>query len=337
MSEERVLVTGAAGEIGHVLVRYFANIGAASVLSLDLNKDEEIERLTKFVAGSVLDEILLEHIGKHFDPTIIFHLAGILSTGSEKDPLRAHQVNVNGGMNILELARKLSKKHNESVKVIFPSTIAVYGINNEALKERALTECEHLFPTGIYGAQKLYMESTGKYYSEGYGFLRGEGATPHVDFRALRFPGLLSADTVPTGGTSDYGPEMLHAAAQGKSYECFVPENAKLPFMAMPDAVKALLMIAHVPERSLKQRIYNVSSFSVTAKEIEIKVRSFFSNANITYVPNERRSSIVASWPGILNDSSARKDWGWSADYDFDRAFEDYLLPGVQRRYGGVV
>ena len=154
-----------------------------------------------------------------------------------------------------------------------------------------------------------------------------------IDFRALRFPGILSATTVPTGGTSDYGPEMLHAAAQGKAYACFVSREATLPFMTMKDAVRALLMLAQAPAALLTRKVYNVNAFTVTAQEIEEEVLRHFPAAQITYVPHEKREAIVHSWPGQYDDSAARRDWGWKPESGLMEAFRDYLVPGVKARY----
>ena len=154
-----------------------------------------------------------------------------------------------------------------------------------------------------------------------------------VDFRALRFPGLVSAFTVPSGGTSDYGPEMLHAAARGETYECFVRPDSVIPFMAMPDAVTALLKLAQAPAKALSRRVYNVTSFSLTAEEFRQMVLRFIPDAQISYSPDLKRQGIVDSWPAGLNDNDARRDWGWRPEYDLDRSFAEYLVPNIKQRY----
>jgi nucleoside-diphosphate-sugar epimerase len=156
-----------------------------------------------------------------------------------------------------------------------------------------------------------------------------------IDFRCIRFPGLISADTVPTGGTSDYGPEMLHHAAKGLPYECFVRPDTQIPFMAMPDAVKALLEIEIVQPSNLSQLSYNVTSFSPTAGEIREYVINAFPQADITYKIQDNRQAIVDSWPIDINDKPAREDWGWEPEYDLDRSFIEYLIPAIRQRYSG--
>jgi nucleoside-diphosphate-sugar epimerase len=139
--------------------------------------------------------------------------------------------------------------------------------------------------------------------------------------------------TIPTGGTSDYGPEMLHHAAQNLPYRCFVRPDTRLPFMAMPDAVKALLMLHEAPREKLRQTVYNVTSFSPSAEEIYQAVRKYFPHAQVEFSPHLSRQKIVDSWPADIDDSTARQDWGWQPDYDFNRAFEEYLIPAIRQRY----
>jgi threonine 3-dehydrogenase len=154
-----------------------------------------------------------------------------------------------------------------------------------------------------------------------------------VDFRAIRFPGLLSAVTVPSGGTSDYAPEMLHAAAQNRPYACFVRPDTRIPFMAMPDAVAALLALMDAPAESLSTLVYNVAAFSPDAAEVGDRVRKAFPRARITFAPDAPRQAIVDSWPADVDDARARRDWGFLPAYDLDRAFDEYLVPTIQRHY----
>lgn len=156
-----------------------------------------------------------------------------------------------------------------------------------------------------------------------------------VDFRALRFPGLISAFTVPSGGTSDYGPEMLHHAAQDKPYACFVRQDTRIPFMAMPDAITSLLKLAAAPSSALSRRVYNVTSWSLSAAEICELVIHAFPNAQVTFQPDLKRQGIVDSWPEDMNDNDARRDWGWQPVYDVEKSFHEYLIPNIRKRYGG--
>ena len=188
-------------------------------------------------------------------------------------------------------------------------------------------------PITMYGCNKLYDEHLGRYFTHHFRQLGALSQAARLDFRALRFPGLISAETVPTGGTSDYGPEMLHAAAQGKPYACFVGPDARIPFMAMPDATSALVRILEAERESLTSTVYNIGGFSASAHEIAERVRRSFPDADISYAPDAVRARIVDSWPEAVDDSRARRDWGWKNAYDFDRAFDEYLMPGIMARY----
>jgi nucleoside-diphosphate-sugar epimerase len=265
----------------------------------------------------------------------IFHLAGILSSGGERNPQLAHDVNVTGTLNILELARRQSERQGRPVQVIFASTIAVYGIPSLPSKRAAgaVQEGEHLNPVTMYGANKLYCESLGSYYTKFFGLLEESTDRVKLDFRAVRFPGLLNAHTLPTGGTSDYAPEMVHAVAQGRNYACFVRPDTRIPFMMMPDALRALELVSRTPHSQLTRSVYNISAFSPSAEEIALLLSARFPRAKVTYQPHIRRQLIVDSWPEFIDDSAARNDWGWSARSSFEAALDEYLVPAVEERY----
>jgi nucleoside-diphosphate-sugar epimerase len=239
-------------------------------------------------------------------------------------------------MNLLKLAIEQSRWHGFPVKFLFPSSIAVYGLPDVKTKAQAGKIKEKDWNTSItmYGCNKLYCEHLGRYYSTHYRQLAADTLSGGVDFRAIRFPGLISAVTVPSGGTSDYAPEMLHAAAQHKMYACFVRDDAKIPFMVMPDAIEAMLLLERAPRESLSQSVYNISSFSLSAGQIRDIVLREFTGVDITFVPDDKRQKIVDSWPEDVDDSAARRDWGLSPAYDQVRAFSAYLIPGIKRRYG---
>jgi nucleoside-diphosphate-sugar epimerase len=241
-----VLITGAGGEIGHALVTRLAATDAR-IITLDVNPlDSAIAPLvTREFTGSIRDVNLLDRMLAEFEVERVFHLAALLSTRSEFTPTTAHHVNAEGTLNLLEFSQHEGESHGRPVLFIYPSSIATYGLPNLEAKHRAgrVREDEHAQPRTMYGCNKLYCEMLGRYYSRHYKQLSVD-VTPHVDFRCVRFPGLISATTVPAGGTSDYASEMIHAAAKEHPYECFVRPDTTLPFMAMPDASETLLRIA---------------------------------------------------------------------------------------------
>ena len=337
MRKKVILITGANGEVGHGLVTRLSEAGEKDILTLDIKPlDETLRpRVQAHLVGDILDSVLLERLKSEYEISAIFHLAALLSTRSEFTPEAAHRVNVEGTLNLLHLAIEQSRWLGYRVKFIFPSSIAVYGVPDLATKNRIppVKEDEYNQPTTMYGCNKLYCEHLGRYYSAYY---RRLAATPEpfcVDFRSIRFPGLISAVTVPSGGTSDYAPEMIHSAAQGQPYRAFVSEDTRIPFMVMPDAIKALLMLADAPVERLTRTVYNVTSFNPSAAEIAEIVRSAFPNAEITFDPESKRKDIVDSWPAQLDDSAARTDWEWQPDYDLSSAFEKYLIPAISRQY----
>jgi threonine 3-dehydrogenase len=211
----------------------------------------------------------------------------------------------------------------------------VYGLPTLDIKARAgkVKEDEWTHPTTMYGCNKLYCEHLGHYYARHYKQLAAETAAGKVDFRCVRFPGLISAVTTPSGGTSDYAPEMIHAAAKGDPYACFVRPDTRIPFMAMPDGVEALLQLAAAPRATLTRTAYNVAAFNPSAAEIAAIVSSAFPDAHIGWEPDTKRQGIVDSWPAEVDDRAARRDWGFSPRLDFHRAFTEYLIPTIQQQY----
>ncbi len=332
-----VLVTGASGEMGHGLITRLAELGTFDILALDIQPlDPELSRYcTATRVGDILDRHLLDRLRNEFEISIVFHLAALLSTRAEFVPETAHEVNVEGTLGLLRLAVEEARSHGRPVRFLFPSSIAVYGLTDLAAKREAgrVVEHEWLQPVTMYGCNKLYCEHLGRYFARHYRQLAAPGGPSGVDFRAIRFPGLISAFTVPSGGTSDYAPEMIHAAAQGRPYVCFVREDTRIPFMAMPDAIMALLALLDAPEGSLTTLVYNAAAFSPSAGELAGLVRRVFAGAEIAFAPDRRRQAIVDSWPEDVDDTRARRDWGFQPAYDLERAFNEYLVPNVTRRY----
>ncbi|HQF61233.1 MAG TPA: NAD-dependent epimerase/dehydratase family protein [Anaerolineaceae bacterium] len=337
MRKEVVLITGANGEIGHDLITHLGKNGEAHVIALDVAPLDDALRpyCERFIQGDILDGLLLGRLVAEYEVRTIFHLASILSTKAEYNPETAHRVNVEGTLNLLRLAVEQAAWQGRPVKFLYPSSIAAYGLPDIPTKNAAgkVKEDAYLQPKTMYGINKLYCEHLGRYYTYHYRQLAADTPKNSVDFRCIRFPGLISAQTVPTGGTSDYGPEMLHHAAQGLAYACFVRPDSRLPFMVMADAVKSLLELEAAPVEKLSQRVYNVTSFSPAAQEIYEIVLKAFPKAEITFSPHASRQGIVDSWPGDVDDSAARQDWGWKPDYDQKRSFDEYLIPAIRERY----
>ena len=268
-----VLITGAGGEIGHGLIARLADEGARRIVTLDVQPLEPVHQgvsCTVSTRGRSWTTAILERILAEFEVDLVFHLAALLSTRAEFTPVTAHHVNVEGTLNLLEFAQREGESHGRPVVFVYPSSIAAYGLPSLEAKHRAgrVKEDEWAHPKTMYGCNKLYCEQLGHYYARYYKQLSAERVSGRVDFRCVRFPGLISAVTVPSGGTSDYAPEMIHAAAKGEPYACFVRPDTRIPFMAMPDGVEALLRLAAAPAGALTRTAYNVGAFNPSAETI---------------------------------------------------------------------
>jgi nucleoside-diphosphate-sugar epimerase len=278
-----VLITGAGGEIGHGLVTRLSAAGSP-IITIDVSPlDPSLAKLVaREFTGSITDVNLLERILAEFEVERVFHLAALLSTRSEFTPITAHHVNVEGTLNF-EFAQHEGESHGRPVTFIYPSSIAAFGLPDLETKMRAGRVREDAFthPKTMYGCNKLYCELLGDYYAKYYKQLSAD-RIPRVDFRSVRFPGLISALTVPSGGTSDYAPEMIHAAAKGEPYHCFVRPDTTIPFMAMPDGVNALLTLAAAPRARLTRTAYNLSAFSRSASATHVVAAAFRLPASVS-------------------------------------------------------
>tara|TARA_Y100001980_G_scaffold45970_1_gene27811 strand:- start:2491 stop:3504 length:1014 start_codon:yes stop_codon:yes gene_type:complete len=332
-----ILITGANGEMGHGLIKKLSELKNKNIVCLDIdNISGQIKHLVMdSINGSILDENIISYINDKYKITEIYHLAALLSSKAEHSPQLAQEVNVNGTLKLLNLAIEQSKKNNITVKFFFPSSIAVYGLNGLKNKNLAgkINEKQFCLPETIYGCNKLYSEHLGRYYSIYYNRLSKNYKPGLIDFRSIRFPGLISAYTLPTGGTTDYAPEMLHAAASNESYTCYVNENTTLPFMIMDDAIESIIKLMSTQKDKLNQLIYNIGSYSVSALDFKNIIMKYYNNAKIKFCTDLKRQSIVDSWPKDINYDAAVADWKFSPKYNFKNSFKDYLIPIIRRRY----
>jgi len=337
MRKSIILITGVNGEIGHGLVRSLYKEGITNLVGIDLNTPDEFvqERTQDYMLGNILDKNLLERINAQYEIEAIYHMAALLSTRAEFSPVIAHEVNVDGTLNLLDLAMEQAQSRGKPVKFFFPSSIAVYGLPtlDQKTASGAISEDDFRYPQTMYGCNKLYCESLGDYYSHYFKRLSANDTKGLVDFRAIRFPGIISAQTLPAGGTSDYAPEMIHAAAKGEHNDCFVRADATIPFMTMHDAILAIEKLMAAPQEDLTQIVYNIRAFNPSAGEFLNKVKEYYPDADVTFVTNDERQSIIDSWPADVNDDRARQDWGWAAIHDLDTAFSEYLIPEIRSRY----
>jgi len=334
--EKVILVTGAGGEMGHGLIDVLSRDGN-QIVAMDVRElDAGVRaKCRDAFVGDICDMGLLERVNAQYEIGEIFHLAALLSTRGEFAPETAHHVNVDGTLNLLKLAAEQARAQGQGVKFMFPSSIAAYGMPSVEAKRsnRVVNEDQFTHAHTMYGVNKVAGEELGRYYQDHYRKLAKDRMVRPVDFRSIRFPGIISSDTVPAGGTSDYGPEMIHVVAQGRAYDCFVRPDTRIPFMTMPEAIDALLRLSAAPKDRLTRTVYNVSAFSPTAADFERLVKRDFPGAQVSFVPDLGRQAIVDSWPEECDDSAARRDWGWTPTYTFESAFEKYLMPKIRARY----
>ena len=318
-----ILITGINGELGSALIKKLYNNYQNKIVGLDIKKPKaELKSLlSKTYTGDIRDKKLIEKIFIENQITEIYHLAAVLSTKAESIPFLSNEINVDGFLNLIEAIQK----SNIITKFFFPSSIAVYLLNNK--NDIAITEDQFCNPNNIYGCNKLYCEKLGTYFSH-YSDLKN-----NIDFRAIRFSGIISANTLPQGGTSDYAPEMIHNAIQNKAYTCFVREDSCIPFMAMPDAIDAIIQLMKVDKNRLKRDVYHIQAFNPTVEQIYKKIITYFPKFKLEYNVNLKRQALIDSWPSKLNQSSAKNDWDWAPKYNFDEAFDKYLIPKIQEYY----
>jgi nucleoside-diphosphate-sugar epimerase len=335
MPDKKVLITGACGEIGQALIQSLSAEKNTEIISLDLKPlPQKLDGQSRHLQADLLDKEVIASLENETGISHIYHLAAVLSTSAERDPLLAHQINSCITIDLLEMAARKSQAGNDPVKFLFPSSIAVYGLPDLETKQIVppVKENQYTDPTTMYGCSKLYCEKVGVYYSEHFQQLADQIPT-RVDFRSIRFPGIISAFTIPSGGTSDFGPEMIHAAAQGRPYKSFVRPDVTIPFMMMPDAVHSLIMLADIPLEKLSQRIYNITSFSLSADDFKKMALKGFPQAQISFEPDPKRQAIVDTWPMDIDDSPARADWGWKPVYENREICQEYLLENITRHY----
>jgi len=323
MKQKVSIITGASGEIGQNLISRFNKVENKKIIALDLNPPNKKLNLYKFIKGSILDQEVINQLSENYIIEEIFHLAAVLSTKAEQNPTLAKQVNINGTLNLFNLALFQNLKHKIITKFFFPSSIAVY---NTSVNNQIIDENSYCNPITIYGQHKLFCENLGIAFD-----LYGNEQNLKIDFRSIRFPGIISTNTIPIGGTSDYAPQMIHSAFNNKNYICFVNKNTCLPFIVMPDAIDSIIQLMNENKKSLHQNVYNITAFNPTVTNLFDIIKTEYPNFKITYDIDEMRQKIVDSWPDNINDSNAKKDWNWEPKHSLKKAFNNYITPQLRK------
>lgn len=317
---KRILVTGALGQIGSELtVELRKQYGGDAVLATDIRKEptELVGAGGPYAVLDVTDAGAMNAAIERHRADTIFHMAAMLSAKGESQPQLCWTTNVTGVVNVLEVARRLGIE-----RIMLPSTIAVFG--PETPKEQTPQETITR-PRTMYGITKITGELLGSYYSRTY----------DLDVRGLRFPGIISSETEPGGGTTDYTVEMYYAAVREEPYACFVGEETTLPMMYMPDAIRSLIELAGADRASLtNQTSYNLAAFSCSAGELAASIQRRVPSFVCTFEPDHRHD-IAKEWPRSIDDSVARREWGWQPAYSLEEMTEEMLAKLREHRRRG--
>jgi nucleoside-diphosphate-sugar epimerase len=309
MAKDKILVIGACGQIGVELTLALRKIyGSANVVASDLREENELLKGTgPYVSMDVMNKEMLHVQVIRQNITQIYLLAAILSATGEKNPNLAWHLNMQGLLNVLDIARE---EHLD--KVYWPSSIAVFGPTSpkQLCPQQTIIE-----PTTVYGISKYAGEFWCNYYHQRYG----------VDVRSIRYPGLISYKSAPGGGTTDYAIEIYLEALAEKKYKCFLREDSYLPMMYMPDAIRATMELMHAPANQISVRTsYNISGMSFSPKEIAASIQKSIPDFQLTCEPDYRQA-IADSWPQSIDDSVANQDWGWKPEFDLDKMTLDMI------------
>ncbi len=306
---KRILITGVDGQIGSELFELFRHDeGVDHVVGLDIRPPQKRQWRENglFELCDATDKDALRQVIKKYEITNIFHLVGILSAKGENNPDLAWHVNMTSLKNILELAQEFD------LKIFWPSSIAVFGLS--APRENT-PQNTILDPTTIYGITKVSGELLCNYYHQKFA----------IDVRSIRFPGIISYDTPPGGGTTDYAVDMFYYALRQEKYTCFVSPETTLPMMYMADAIKSILDIMRAEKQQIKVRTsYNVTGISFSARELELEICKHFPGFSCSYKPDYRQR-IADSWPCTIDDSLARQQWNWQHQFDLAKITADMI------------
>ncbi|QXP72836.1 NAD-dependent epimerase/dehydratase family protein [Tenacibaculum sp. AHE15PA] len=306
---DTILILGACGQIGTELTQKLrALYGRDNVIASDIREgNQEMMSSGPFeIIDATSKERIFEVVEK-YKVTQVYLMAAMLSATAEKHPLKGWDLNMTSLLAVLELARE---KHIQ--KVYWPSSMASFGPTSPKINTPQQTIME---PSTVYGISKVAGEHWCNYYHEKYG----------VDVRSIRYPGIISWKTLPGGGTTDYAVDIYFDAIKNGTYECFLSENTRLPMMYMDDAINATVQIMQADADKIKTRTsYNLAAISFTPKEIAAEIKKHIPEFEISYKPDFRQA-IADSWPQIIDDSHARKDWGWQHKFDLTSMTNDIV------------
>lgn len=312
---ERIIILGSNGQIGTELaIALREKLGNKNVITSDIRKPQNLDPESIFEEIDVLNVDALRELFNKYQPTQVYLLAALLSAVGEQHPKKAWELNMEGLLNILDLALEFKVK-----KVFWPSSIAVFGPNSP--RENTPQYCV-MDPNTVYGVSKLAGERWCEYYFQKYG----------LDVRSIRYPGLISWKAAPGGGTTDYAINIFHDALENGVFECFLSEDTELPMLFMDDAIRGTLALMDAPAENISIRSsYNLSGMSFTPKELSEEIQKHLPNFTISYKDGDPRQKIADSWPKSIDDSFAKKDWAWNPAFDLATT-TSVMLENIKKR-----
>jgi nucleoside-diphosphate-sugar epimerase len=299
---ERVLITGALGQLGHEFIKFFIKKNIY-VLASDIRYPKE-KLNCDFEIVDAMDNERLNVIVKKYNINTIYHLVAVLSATGEKNPFKSWKVNMESFQNIIEVSIE-----NKIQKIFWPSSIAVFGTKS---KLENVSQDPILNPNTIYGISKLAGEKLINYYNKKY----------DLDIRSLRYPGIISFESKPGGGTTDYVMKMIESLKKGEDYICFLEKDTRLPMLYIEDAILGTIKLMSTKKKNLNvKESYNITGFSITPEELELKLKENGCIGNVIYKP-DYRNEIAKTWPKNINDNIAKEDWNWKANFGLNSTLE---------------
>ena len=313
--KEKILITGHNGELGSKTLKKLVSIGK-SVIALDINDPREKIHSVTYIKDTITNHQLINAIFNDYQITEVYHFAALLSQTASQNPELAFEINEKASKNLIDCSYTFGIKNNCIIRFFFPSSIAVYGPR----KIENASEQDIIKPTTVYGNNKLIIEQYGsklheKSLSKNFG----------LDFRSIRFPGVISYDTVPSGGTTDYAPQMINNAKNGEKFECKLSPNTMLPFIGIDKTISSIIDIMGLEVIESKLRVFNVQESSFSVKELSDFLLQKFPSFQIIFNEDKNFQSVADTWPSSLNCEKATKFWNFSTEKDFEVFIEKII------------
>jgi len=313
--KERILITGYNGELGSKTLKKLVSIGK-SVIALDINDPKEKIHSVKYIKETITNKQLINSIFNDYHINEVYHFAALLSQTAALNPELAFEVNEKASKNLIDCSYNYGKKNNSITRFFFPSSIAVYGPR----KIKNASEQDIIKPTTVYGKNKLIIEQYGNIFHE-----KSLPKNIGLDFRSIRFPGVISYDTIPSGGTTDYAAIMINNAKMNEKFECNLSPNTILPFIGIDKAISSIVDLMSLKVINSKLRVFNVQETSFSVQELSNFLLKKFPSFEITHNEDKNFQSVADTWPSSLNCEKAKKIWNFSNEEGFKNFLENII------------